>query len=556
MRTMSRKRSLLIILLMVSSVLPLLITFPIAKASETTIPVSHNFDDVWMTEAGNIFSSTSMVVILDEEIGLHSFLRFQDIPLSKTSKINVATLYVFAGEVQVTPDPGSSVTIYGIDEPDCAPFTSDGSLWSLSRPYTLASVNWNLTEWGPGWHMVNVTSIVKELINQYAWVTNNSLGLQILGASDSGQESRSFEDYYHPYHDAQAKLYIQYDVAPGTPPGLPDSAVWEETYGEWDIWNYTVIEDLNYTEMTQTGSLGKLHVFNETCFNWTDINKSTTNVALGYFVNLTGPNPLNNFEMDFNFTQNIDIAHGSQKDPGGFFVCGELDIIGSINDVRPENEVVLMEIYTHSDDYYKFLPRFYGTGPVTGNYTGTLLKNTWYMGKVILSGTLWRMEIRNMDGSYKTSADVTLPRVQDINAIMPFACAESVAGSQVDGWMTKDPGVVLSEFYLVDENGTVIDTWTQGGENFTDIDDLKDFVDDYVDPEGGDPLDPDPGTGWEEEGPFTRFRMRLYILIIGLGCVFTPLWAMAYKKFDAVGYAWCFIIMVLGVGLLWGLTGI
>jgi len=126
----------------------------------------------------------------------------------------------------------------------------------------------------------------------------------------------------------------------------------------------------------------------------------------------------------------------------------------------------------------------------------------------------------------------------------------------VDGVFTYENETI---YYLVDENNTVIDTWTLApdGENFTDIDDLKDFADDYVDPEGGDPLDPDPGTqGWDTEGPWTRFKTRLYFLFIGLGCVFVPLWAMAYKKFDSVGYTWCFLIIVLGVGLLWSITGI
>ena len=115
-----------------------------------------------------------------------------------------------------------------------------------------------------------------------------------------------------------------------------------------------------------------------------------------------------------------------------------------------------------------------------------------------------------------------------------------------------------TDYYIIDENGTVVDTWTLApdGENFTDIDDLKDFVDDIINPQGGDPLDPAPGSGWEETGPFTRFKMRLYFLIIGLGCIFGPIWAMAYKKMDSVGYAWCALIMILGTGLLWSITGI
>lgn len=231
---MTRKRSLLIVILLVASVLQGLLPIPIAMGSSLTVSISHSYDDVWMTEAGNIFSNTFMVMMLDNEIGIHSFLRFQGLEISKTAKINYATLKVYVAETQETPDPGSSVTIYGIDEPDCTPFTSDGSLWSLSRPYTSASVNWNTTVWA-GYQSVNVTDIVKEIINQYAWSSGNDLGLQILGASDSGQWPRSFEDYYHAYHEGQAELTIVYDVVDEEDPPEEEYDLIEQ-YGPYTIW--------------------------------------------------------------------------------------------------------------------------------------------------------------------------------------------------------------------------------------------------------------------------------------------------------------------------------
>jgi len=555
MVVMNRKRGFILILLLVVSLLPLF-AIPIAKASSLTVSISSDYDDVWMTETGNVFSSTSMVIMLDDETGLRSFLRFNELSIINTAYINVATLRVFAGEVQ--PDsPGASVTIYGMDELDCGPLSVGGGAWSLSRPYTSASINWNLSSWPQGWHEVNVTSIVKEIVNQYAWSSGNSLGFQILGASDTGYEPRSFEDYYHLYHDAQAQLYIEYNVAPGTPDGLPDGAVFDEAYGEWNIWNYTTITGMaNYTDMTQTGSLARLNVFNETVFNWTNINKNTPDVALGYFVNLTGPNPINAFEFDFNFTMEVLDHHGAQLNPYMIMVGGSLFEVGSFNDIWPGNKIIGFDTYTVSASTYRFLPRYYNNGaPTFGNYSGNLAESTWYMGKAILDGTKWRLEVRTMAGVMQTACQRTLPGVQDINTLMPLQAIENIDGSRLSGWMRKAPPVETTEFWLVDPNGTVIPTWN--GENFTDIDDLKDWTDDYLDPGGGDPLDPDPGTqGWETEGPFTRFKMRLYILFIGLACVFTPLWAMAYRKFDSVGYAGIAIIMLMGVGLLWSITGI
>ena len=100
-------------------------------------------------------------------------------------------------------------------------------------------------------------------------------------------------------------------------------------------------------------------------------------------------------------------------------------------------------------------------------------------------------------------------------------------------------------YYVVDENGTII--WTDVA---PDVGWVEDYIDDYVDPQGGDPLDPAPGSGWEESGPFTRFRMRLYFMVLGLSCIFGPLWAVSYRRPGPQGMAWCAILMLIGLGLL------
>jgi len=238
-----------------------LTSIPIAKATEATVSIQESEDDVWMTESGNIFGFEASVRMLDPEIGIRSFLRFEDVPLLKSSKINLATLNVYAGFDQgETISPGASVTIYGIDEPDCAPFSYGGQVWSLERSYTSASVNWNVSDWHQvTWQAVNVTSIVKEIINQYAWTQNNSIGFQILGASDSGYEYRTFEDIDHQHHGAYAYLYLQYDVPPGTPPsGIPGDAIFIETYGEYDIWTSTEYENFyeDWTELDPLNLIG------------------------------------------------------------------------------------------------------------------------------------------------------------------------------------------------------------------------------------------------------------------------------------------------------------
>lgn len=549
-----KSKTILILMILIATIIP----GALGEWLIVSIPDSES--DVWMTEIGNIFAYESSVRLLHGEIGLHSFIRFEDVGLAKNDKINYATLYVHAGYDQgESPDPGASVTIYGIDEPDCTPFSYSGNVWSLSRSYTSASVNWNLSTWGYGWHSVNVTDIVKEIVNQYAWEENNSMGFQILGATDSGHEVRTFEDIDHQYSGNHAYLYIQFNDAGERPPGIPDEAIWMETYGEWDIWNFTIIGDVNYTDMTEIDTPGKITIYNETVFSWTSINKNTLNVSVGYLTSMIGIDNVTSYSKDFNFTVTVDSHNAAQTNPNCFFLLGKLEQIGTLTQIFDGNELICFDIYTTSTAHYKFIAREYGTGTGNGNLSATLDENTWYQGKVILDGTLWRLEVYDYEtGAIITASQRTLSGIKIRRAIMPMSGqGHGLSGSVDSGWMVQALSFTETEYYLVDENGTVIDTWTQNGENFTDIDDLKDFVDDYLDPLGGDPLDPDPGTqGWTTEGPFTRFKMRLYILFIGLGCVFIPLWAMAYKKFDAVGYAGCLIIIVTGVGLLWSITGI
>lgn len=106
------------------------------------------------------------------------------------------------------------------------------------------------------------------------------------------------------------------------------------------------------------------------------------------------------------------------------------------------------------------------------------------------------------------------------------------------------------EYFIADLNGTVI---MDNGDPllFDDIEDAEDWIDIY-DP---DPEDPNPGGEWDqgpggETGAFTRFRMRLWFLIIGFGCLFGPVLFFAWRKPSGY-YIMCgAIVMLIGIGLL------
>ncbi|MBA7602419.1 hypothetical protein ES703_09508 [subsurface metagenome] len=99
-------------------------------------------------------------------------------------------------------------------------------------------------------------------------------------------------------------------------------------------------------------------------------------------------------------------------------------------------------------------------------------------------------------------------------------------------------------YFITDLNGTIV---LDNGDPliFDDVDDAIDWIDTY-DP---DPLDPDP-PGWPTEGPFIRFKIRLYFLAIGFGCLFGPLLFFAWRRPSGYYILCGAILMLMGIGML------
>ena len=99
-------------------------------------------------------------------------------------------------------------------------------------------------------------------------------------------------------------------------------------------------------------------------------------------------------------------------------------------------------------------------------------------------------------------------------------------------------------FMIFNENGTNV-------ANTTSLGDAEDWIDVY-DP---DPEDPDPGGEWSEgpggeTGAFTRFRMRLWFMLIGFGCLFGPVLFFAWRRPSGYYIICGAIVMLIGIGLL------
>lgn len=531
-----RKAKLISLLIVLSM---FVIPIPRVQAATDEWTVSTVDEDLFY--ATYKFEGVDMMYLQGEDMQIRSWFWFEGPVLDARRYIIEAYLEVTTPSIGAT-DPDAYMFIYGIpaQQGGTPSHAEDPSF--INGPYTTILYQVNLSSFvGPGVkHNITVTSILREINQGYYFWDGHDIALATLSPAEQNEERYILTlEGGHP-----AKLYVHYGE-PAYPPQIPPGGSVIEEYRNYTIWEFSP-PDVNYTDMTQTGSAGKLHVFNETTFNFTDINKSTTNVALGYFVNETGPNTINGAIIEFNFTVDIDIHSAAQPSPAAFYLMGENDVIGSMSDVVGGNEIILFELYTQDINYYKFLPRNYGTGAGFGGYSGTLLKNTWYMGKITLDDTLWLFEISDMSGVAVTSCTHTLPFIYDIKAISPFACWEGVPGSQIDGWQKKE--IAPSTFLLTGENGTIIQTWN--GENFTDIDDLKDFVD--TDVIGyPDPQDPDP-PGWEDS-PITAHRFKLILFVIGMALfIGTPVWGFATRP-DAAAWIAIMMSMLCGVALLWSL---
>jgi len=246
------KRSVLILILLIGS----LLTFEAepARASTATIEIDDDLDDIWQTASGNVFASTTDVMLLSDQVDIFSYLRFNNIPLTKLSHLNNATLRIHTGGPSAD-NLICSVTIRGIDTDDCAAWTT-GSTWTLTRPTTTAYVNWNLTDViGFSYHTVDVTAIVQEIISRYGWTYLNSIGFKTIGAK-TGENGpyRFFEDYYSPY-DHEAELILNYDVDPDDPELEYDDFDYEDY--DPDVWTWTfngTVEGVDIWKLTKIGS--------------------------------------------------------------------------------------------------------------------------------------------------------------------------------------------------------------------------------------------------------------------------------------------------------------
>lgn len=98
-------------------------------------------------------------------------------------------------------------------------------------------------------------------------------------------------------------------------------------------------------------------------------------------------------------------------------------------------------------------------------------------------------------------------------------------------------------WWLTFPNGTVIDG------PFDTYEDAVDAIEDIFDINPKTPAP--PSQGWPEFGVLTRFKTRFYILIIGIGLLFGPLFVFAFSRPSGYEFTIGMFVMLIGFALMY-----
>ena len=181
------------LVLMVTFTMTIIFTMTVYGVETQTRKIQMTGDDGFVTEAGILIDS-SLVTILDPNMDIRSYLVFRMIEINTWESLNNATLRLRVGNLQVV-DPGSKVTIYGVDDGNFNGFASAAQV--LSAPLTSQKVNLDTSAFsGQKWIEIDVSDIVAEIKSNPTWEGDDgftgTIGFIIFGAE--GYHGRFFYD--------------------------------------------------------------------------------------------------------------------------------------------------------------------------------------------------------------------------------------------------------------------------------------------------------------------------------------------------------------------------
>ena len=542
---------------------------------DQTIDIENTFDDGYNTEVGIGIDST-LITILDPNMDLRAYLVFEDIDINSWENLTNATLTITSAAT-LPFDADSSVTIYGMAV-SLGAFDGDTVLSPSeiqSMPLTAASVNVNTSQFYGGAVLnIDVTAIVQELITKADWAGNETfpgdaqgddIGFMILGAPD---ETRYFYDYLGDPNRA-ASLLIHWGHVPTPPAG---GGTFNETNRGFNIWfidhneNRTALPSagdvidwarVNMTTLTEKDSGGAFTLQNDT---WVHVSE-LQGQSIGSFYNDTGPG----IGIRHMFSRwAINVSQVTDTQPGEDILFSPTGISTESPDGAnglawgPAGDWAGVVVFVNADDsQFRFLLRERsGVADSNSDFSQSFTETT--------QGTIYgEFRITIVDGlgglfSYGLWSDPGFQNLlfwgdESMNLAINNMRYPQLIASLSSGTSRLNDGdfYTFLDFFLP-ENKTWIVTYPNGTIFEGDLDDYDDALE-VIDSElGPDPTDPDPPSqGWEPEGPFSRFSMRLYFLLIGFLLVFGPLMVWAMKRPTAYVFVIGAFIMLIGFALMY-----
>lgn len=540
--------------------------------------------DMFVTETG-LGHSGNLVTVLDPNMGIYGYLFFKDIKLNSYFHLENATLRLHTAST-MDFDNESSFTIYGISDYryfGMGEWGYGSPAEIMIAPKTSAYVSYNSSQfYSSQWHEIDVTDIVQELKSN-PWYEGPGLdygdpgdymAFIILGAS--GHDSRWFYDL-SAGNDYEAQLHLHWDFSP-PPPVDYEWGEFNESYRGYNIWelpafNISQFEldwtDVNITALTETDSGNDITVVSDTEAIITSMSGEVT----GALFNDTGAGAdyqTGLFRALINMTNVDDTGAIEWSYPHAVFGIGSnagLNMHPFGDGLDGDGIYLLVRIHYDNDGRFAYWSVSRDEGNVefiTGALTDWYYvpqehyiiwwynANSHYVHLEIYSDPAMTPEflIHSSNGEYTAN-------IPDEALRYPMITTSAYATTGMDGWvsytynnnLTTPPSTYIVTF----PNGTVIET------GITDVEDAQSYIDDelYGGPDIEDPSP--PGEEWDEgpggeTGAFTRFRMRLWFLIIGLGCFFGPILFFAWRRPSGYYLLCGALVMLIGIGLLLSIT--
>ena len=530
--------------------------------------------DIFVLETGVAIDANFMTV-LSPDMDIRGMLFFEDIKINSWEVLINATLRLRTFHAR-SFDAESKITIYGIRDYGGFGY-SEGRTGApgspsaiLGLPLTDVSVNYNTSQfYGSSWKEIDVTSLVNEMKNDRHYDGPGSdssdrgddMIFMIFGAE--GHEPRSFYDF-RAGNNLEAQLVLHWTDSPPPPPG----GAFNESYRGLNIfvidhnganrtgegfslnWN-----NLNMTELTETDPGNDLTlntdtwlhiqnmeaVDNNAMYNDTGAPANITSFFVRLGINVTSVT--NN--LGAGSDRVFDVASVSTATPVGG---------GGLLDGLAGDQAGLF-IYLADDDVtwrFRLIERsgaafvFDASGPPKLETDGNIL----YVEFVFVDDGIQNY-IR-----YQEFSDETFQTLIRTSTLTLTQASGPMRYPKVSAALSFGTSRITAEFYtFLDFELAENKTWVVAYENGTTINECPSydcaiiFVDDLL---GVDPAEPEPKSqGWEETGPFTRFKTRFYILLIGVVMVFGPLFYWSMSRPSGYEFVIGAFIMFVGFALMY-----